>query len=177
MAQPGPDANSQIPTPDMDGSMEGSVDGAADMAAKQRLRMWLRMLKSTRRVESALRDRLRRDFSSTLPRFDVLAALDRFEDGLKMSALSGVLRVSNGNVTGIVDRLAEEGLVVRVQVPGDRRASLVRLTQKGKEVFAKQALAHETWINELLEDFTPEEARMFSDRFDAVTHKDEEDPA
>ncbi|MGR3567067.1 MAG: MarR family transcriptional regulator, partial [Pseudooceanicola nanhaiensis] len=90
---------------------------------------------------------------------------------------SGVLRVSNGNVTGIVDRLAEEGLVVRVQVPGDRRASLVRLTRKGQEVFAQQARAHEAWIGELLEDFTPEEARMFSDRFDAVTHKDEEDPA
>ncbi|MGR3568906.1 MAG: MarR family winged helix-turn-helix transcriptional regulator, partial [Pseudooceanicola nanhaiensis] len=96
--------------------------------------MWLRMLKSTRRVEAALRERLRRDFATTLPRFDVMAALARYEDGLKMSALSGVLRVSNGNVTGIVDRLAEEGLVVRVQVPGDRRASLVRLTRKGQEV-------------------------------------------
>ena len=137
--------------------------------------MWLRMLKSTRRVEAQLRERLRTEFNSTLPRFDVMAALARYDEGLKMSALSGVLRVSNGNVTGIVDRLAEEGIVVRVQVPGDRRASLVRLTQKGREVFAQQAAAHETWINELLENFTPEEARMFSDHFDAVTHKNEED--
>jgi len=144
-------------------------------ASKERLRMWLRMLKSTRRVESALRERLRRDFATTLPRFDVMAALYRYDEGLKMSALSDVLQVSNGNVTGIVDRLAEEGLVVRVQVPGDRRASLVRLTRKGHEVFAQQAQAHEAWIDELLEDFTPEEARMFSDRFDAVTHKDEEE--
>ncbi|WP_375692147.1 MarR family winged helix-turn-helix transcriptional regulator [Pseudooceanicola sp. LIPI14-2-Ac024] len=146
-----------------------------DASSKARLRMWLRMLKSTRRVESALRERLRKEFDSTLPRFDVMAALARYDEGLKMSALSGVLRVSNGNVTGIVDRLAEEGLVVRVQVPGDRRASLVRLTRKGQEVFAQQAAAHEAWIDELLEDFTPEEARMFSDRFDAVTHKDEEE--
>nr|WP_204318792.1 MarR family transcriptional regulator [Pseudooceanicola aestuarii] len=138
--------------------------------------MWLRMLKSTRRVEQVLRERLRREFDSTLPRFDVMAALARFDDGLKMSALSGVLRVSNGNVTGIVDRLAEEGLVVRVQVPGDRRASLVRLTRKGQEVFARQAAAHEAWINELLDDFTPEEARIFSDRFDAVPHNEEETP-
>lgn len=164
MAVTGPDANPEAQTQPLP-------------ASKERLRMWLRMLKSTRRVEAALRERLRRDFATTLPRFDVMAALARYEDGLKMSALSGVLRVSNGNVTGIVDRLAEEGLVVRVQVPGDRRASLVRLTRKGQEVFAQQARAHEAWIDELLEDFTPEEARMFSDRFDALTHKDEEDPA
>ncbi|WP_163851452.1 MarR family transcriptional regulator [Pseudooceanicola aestuarii] len=149
---------------------------APDPLTKARLRMWLRMLKSTRRVEQVLRERLRREFDSTLPRFDVMAALARFDDGLKMSALSGVLRVSNGNVTGIVDRLAEEGLVVRVQVPGDRRASLVRLTRKGQEVFARQAAAHEAWINELLDDFTPEEARIFSDRFDAVPHNEEETP-
>ena len=137
--------------------------------------MWLRMLKTTRHVEAQLRERLRTEFSSTLPRFDVMAALARFPDGLKMSALSGVLRVSNGNVTGIVDRLAEEGLVVRVKVPGDRRAHLVRLTDKGREVFATQAEAHESWIDELLADFTPEEARMFSDHFDAISRHDEED--
>lgn len=144
-------------------------------ASKERLRMWLRMLKTTRNVEAQLRERLRTEFSSTLPRFDVMAALARYSDGLKMSALSGVLRVSNGNVTGIVDRLAEEGLVVRVQVPGDRRASLVRLTKKGEEVFAAQAAAHEAWINELLSGFTPDEARMFSDHFDGISHDDEEE--
>ena len=138
-----------------------------DAASKERLRMWLRMLKSTRRVEAALRDRLRREFGSTLPRFDVMAALARYDDGLKMSALSGVLRVSNGNVTGIVDRL-----VVRVQVPGDRRASLVRLTRKGRETFARQAEAHESWISELLGDVSLDEARMFSDRFDAIIKTD-----
>lgn len=149
-----------------------------DAASKERLRMWLRMLKTTRNVEAQLRERLRTEFSSTLPRFDVMAALARYKDGLKMSALSGVLRVSNGNVTGIVDRLAEEGLVVRVQVPGDRRASLVRLTQKGQEVFANQAAAHEAWINELLAGFTPEEARMFSDHFDGISrHDDDEEDA
>nr|WP_051489527.1 MarR family transcriptional regulator [Roseivivax halodurans] len=131
------------------------------------------MLKSTRRVEAVLRDRLRSEFDTTLPRFDVMAALARFDTGLKMSALSGVLRVSNGNVTGIVDRLAEDGHVVRVQVPGDRRASMVRLTRKGEEEFARQAAAHEAWIAELLADFDAAEADLLSDRFDAVSHRDE----
>ncbi len=144
-------------------------------ASKERLRLWLRLLKTTRRVESQLRENLRLEFNSTLPRFDVMAALARYEDGLKMSALSGVLRVSNGNVTGIVDRLAQEGLVIRMPVPGDRRAMLVRLTQKGREVFAAQAEAHEKWIGELLGNFTPEEARALTERFDSIGNLDEED--
>lgn len=147
---------------------ENTPHVAPETVSKERLRMWLRMLKATRDVESQLRDRLRLEFNSTLPRFDVMAALARFDDGLKMSALSGVLRVSNGNVTGIVDRLVEEGLVIRVQVPGDRRATLARMTPKGKDVFAAQAAAHETWINELLDGFTAEEAQMLSDHFDAI---------
>ncbi|KMK67924.1 MarR family winged helix-turn-helix transcriptional regulator [Puniceibacterium sp. IMCC21224] len=141
--------------------------------SKARLRLWLRLLKSSRGVEAELRDRLRRDFGATLPRFDVMAALDRFEAGLKMSALSGVLRVSNGNVTGIVDRLAEDGLVVRVPVPGDRRATTVRLTRKGREEFARQAAAHETWIDELLHDFSADEAETLAARFDALAHRED----
>ncbi|WP_234984301.1 MarR family winged helix-turn-helix transcriptional regulator [Roseivivax jejudonensis] len=143
-----------------------------DGGSKERLRLWLRLLKCTRGVETELRDRFRREFDTTLPRFDVMAALARFEGGLKMSALSGVLRVSNGNVTGIVDRLAEDGHVVRVQVPGDRRASLVRLTKRGQEEFARQAAAHEAWIAELLSGFGPDEADTLSERFDAVTRAD-----
>lgn len=86
-----------------------------------------------------------------------MAALSRFSDGLKMSQLSGVLRVSNGNVTGVVDRLAEDGFAIRVAVAGDRRASLVRLTPKGRHEFAAQAAAHETWIDDLLSEFTPDD--------------------
>ncbi|MDU9004299.1 MarR family winged helix-turn-helix transcriptional regulator [Sedimentitalea todarodis] len=157
------------------GTAARTIPAAAQASAsKERLRLWLRLLKSTRRVESQLRENLRIEFNSTLPRFDVLAALARYQDGLKMSALSGVLRVSNGNVTGIVDRLTQEGLVVRMQVPGDRRAMLVRLTDKGREVFAAQAEAHERWIDDLLGGFTLEEARSFSDRFETITNLDEE---
>ena len=80
----------------------------------------------------------------------MLSALDRSTDGLKMGEISKLLRVTNGNITGIVDKLTEEGLALRVPIPGDRRAHLVRLTQKGKEVFRNHALAHEAWINGIL---------------------------
>lgn len=129
-----------------------------ESASKERLRLWLRLLKTSRSIEATLRENLRDEFATTLPRFDVMAALSRFEDGLKMSVLSGVLRVSNGNVTGIVDRLAEDGFLLRVAVPGDRRASLVRLTKRGHEEFARQAQAHEAWIDGMLADFTAAEA-------------------
>lgn len=142
------------------------MDGAParEPASKARLRLWLKLLKATRFVEAELRERLRREFDSTLPRFDVMAALQRHPQGLRMTELSGVLRVSNGNVTGIVDRLVEDGLVARAAVPGDRRASRVRLTPEGAELFARQAAAHEGWVNELLSGLAPEEAEAMTAR-------------
>ncbi|MGH1415080.1 MAG: MarR family winged helix-turn-helix transcriptional regulator [Pelagimonas sp.] len=137
-------------------------------ASKDRLRLWLRLLKTSRLVEAELRENLRREFGATLPRFDVMAALSRYDEGLKMSALSGVLRVSNGNVTGIIDRLTDEGHVVRVPVPGDRRASLVRLTETGRAEFARQAAAHETWVDHMLASFEQDEAVQLAGRLDEL---------
>jgi DNA-binding MarR family transcriptional regulator len=121
---------------------------------KQRLRVWLRMLKATKLVEATVRENLRVEFDTTLPRFDVLAALYRFEEGLKMSELSAALRVSNGNVTGIVERLVADGLVLRVPVAGDKRATLVRLSNKGRETFARMAEAHAGWVSGILEELS-----------------------
>ncbi len=133
-------------------------------ASKDRLRLWLRLLRLTRHVDAHLREKLRAEFKTTLPRFDVMAALSRHPEGLKMSRLSGVLRVSNGNVTGIADRLAEEGLVERVPVPGDRRAMTLRLTPAGDAEFATQARAHEGWIDDMLSGITAEDARAMAAR-------------
>lgn len=144
--------------------MQTKVDVALEEPSKERLRLWLRLLKASRSIEATLRENMRSEFASTLPRFDVMAALSRYEDGLKMSQLSGVLRVSNGNVTGIVDRLAEEGFLVRVPVPGDRRASLVRMTQRGREEFARQAAEHEAWIDAMFVEFSAQEAHDFGQR-------------
>lgn len=143
----------------------------SEEGSKQRLRLWLRLLGVTRKIEAELRERMRTEFDSTLPRFDVMAALSRHPQGLRMSALSGVLRVSNGNVTGIVDRLAEDGLVVRVPVAGDRRATLVRLTARGAEVFTRQAVEHEAWIDAMLSELSPEEARNYAMRLRTLAQK------
>lgn len=118
--------------------------------SKERLRLWLKLLKASGMIEDEIRRRLRREFDSTLPRFDVMSVLARFPEGQKMSQISDLLRVSNGNVTGIVDKLSDEGLAQRVAVPGDRRASLVKLTDKGIAAFAEHAATHESWLNEML---------------------------
>jgi DNA-binding MarR family transcriptional regulator len=118
--------------------------------SKARLRLWVRLLRATRLVESETRERFKSKFNVTLPRFDVMAALYRKPDGMLMSEISRFLLVSNGNVTGIVDRLVQDGFIVRSQRNGDRRTSFVRLTAKGHAAFVDMATAHERWINELL---------------------------
>jgi DNA-binding MarR family transcriptional regulator len=118
------------------------------------------MLKATKLVEATVRENLRVEFDTTLPRFDVLAALYRFEDGLKMSELSAALRVSNGNVTGIVERLVADGMVLRIPVAGDKRATLVRLSIKGRETFARMAEAHAGWVNGILQDLSDEDCEQ-----------------
>lgn len=116
----------------------------------QALRLWLRLLSCTVRIENKVRHRLRRDFNTTLPRFDLMAQLERSAGGLRMSELSKRLMVSGGNVTGITDQLEREGLVTREPCPDDRRACTVRLTFGGLKRFREMAVRHEQWIIELL---------------------------
>ena len=142
--------------------MKPETHSTPDPASKERLRLWLKLLKLSSGIEAELRRRLRDEHDTTLPRFDVMSALARHPQGLKMSDLSGYLKVSNGNVTGIVDRLTDEGLALRVAVPGDRRAQMARLTPKGQDAFAALAAEHETWIDELLGGLSAEDAIALS---------------
>jgi DNA-binding MarR family transcriptional regulator len=137
-------------------------NGRRDTDSKARLRLWVRLLRATRMIEAETRERLKAQFDLTMPRFDVMAALYRKPGGMLMSEISRFLLVSNGNVTGIVERLAADGLVVRAQRNGDRRTSFVRLTQKGRAAFADMSAAHEAWIDKLLGGITVREAEQLS---------------
>lgn len=131
-------------------------DNVVDMEARtgadshMSLRLWLRMLTTTNLVQAELRRRLRDEFDTTLPRFDLMAQLERHPEGLKMSEISRRLMVTGGNVTGITDQLEKEGFVARDADPNDRRAFSVRLTPAGRIAFDKMARAHEQWVVELL---------------------------
>jgi DNA-binding MarR family transcriptional regulator len=128
------------------------LDGAPH--SKQSLRLWLKLLGCTVIVEKRLRARLDEEFATTLPRFDVLAALERHPEGLRMSALSEFLMVSNGNVTGVVSRLIDDGLVTRTVDRADRRSATVRVTRKGREAFLKMAAANERWMDDMFADLS-----------------------
>ena len=112
------------------------------------LRLWLRLLTCTTLIEGEVRGRLRERFDVTLPRFDLMAQLDKVPDGMTLSDVSKRMMVSNGNVTGITDQLVAEELVERVNVEGDRRAWRVRLTTRGRKLFIDMAQQHEAWIVE-----------------------------
>jgi DNA-binding MarR family transcriptional regulator len=114
------------------------------------LRLWLRLLTCTQLIERRVRSGLREDFGTTLPRFDLMAQLERHRGGLKMGELSRLLMVTGGNVTAIVDQLEKEGLVERLDEPDDRRAFRIRLTRSGEKTFAEMARVHEQWVVELV---------------------------
>ena len=124
------------------------MEARAHSEHPEALRLWLRMLTCTQLVEKEVRSRLRERFDTTLPRFDLMAQLERAPAGLKMNELSRRMMVTGGNVTGITDQLVAEGLVERIEVEGDRRAYRVRLTPKGRKQFNDMARQHEDWIVE-----------------------------
>ncbi len=128
--------------------LEARLHGAAPSEHPEALRLWLRMLTCTQLIEKQVRAQLRTQFDTTLPRFDLMAQLERAPGGMKMKDLSRRMMVTSGNVTGITDQLVAEGLVERMDVEGDRRAYLVRLTPSGREQFNAMARQHEQWIVE-----------------------------
>ena len=144
------------PTALPDRPLPDKLGGAPD--GKRSLRLWLRLLTCAHTVEQTIAQRLRDEFGSTLPRFDMLSALDRAGDaGLTMGEVSRMLMVSNGNVTGLATRLKADGLI-EAMAGTDRRVQRVRLTAEGRARFAAMARAHEHWIESLLADLTETEA-------------------
>jgi DNA-binding MarR family transcriptional regulator len=123
----------------------------------QSLKLWLRMLSCTVKIENEIRSRLRATFGITLPRFDLMAQLERHPDGLRMGELSKRMMVTGGNITGITDQLEQEKLVMRVPDPKDGRAYSVKLTQEGRSAFARMAEVHESWVAELLQPMSSED--------------------
>ncbi|HPF26627.1 MAG TPA: MarR family transcriptional regulator [Steroidobacteraceae bacterium] len=135
--------------------MTAAVDSSSDLETRateahhESLRLWLRLLTCTNLIETSIRQRLQSRFGTTLPRFDLLAQLERAPDGLKMGELSRRMMVTGGNVTGITDALEAEGLVTRLADSADRRALRVKLTAEGRRLFQRMASEHEKWVIEL----------------------------
>lgn len=119
---------------------------------KPETRLWLRMLSTTKLITADIRRRLRTEFGATLPQFDLMAQLYREVDGLRLGELSKRTMVTNGNVTGLVERLEADGFVQRVTPDGDRRVTVARLTEAGNVLFIAMAAAHEGWLRDIMAD-------------------------
>ena len=128
----------------------------AEESRKQELRLWLRMLSTTKLVSQEIRRRLRAEFGTTLPQFDLLAQLYREPEGLRLGELSRRTMVTNGNVTGLIERLEAEGLVRRETPGDDRRVTVACLTDQGRTTFARMAEVHEGWLRDMMADVVPE---------------------
>lgn len=123
------------------------------------IRLWLRLLTCTTLIEGEVRSRLRERFDVTLPRFDLMAQLDKVPEGMTLSDVSKRMMVSNGNVTGLVERLVESGHLDRRTSDSDRRVQVIRLTKAGRAEFRKMAAEHELWIADIFGDLTPKDVR------------------
>lgn len=134
-------------------------DSNSASRGKESLRLWLRLLSCESIIEQRVRARFRKHFEVTLPQFDVLSELERARTPLTMSQLSKELMVSNGNVTGVIDRLSKSELVRRVRSQEDRRIQYIELTPAGKKEFRRMAKNHEQWVEELLADVSLDDMR------------------
>ena len=139
-------AKSARPAPGRSKPRAGARDGHDD------IRLWLRLLYCASHIESIVQSRIMSDFGISLARFDLMSQLERMGGGLTMSEVSRRMMVSNGATTSLVDRLVEDGLVVREAHPEDRRTTLLHLTKEGRERFLAMAAEHEQWIIGLLAD-------------------------
>lgn len=128
--------------------------------ARPELRLWLRLLTCTTMIEREIRRRLAERFQITLPRFDLLAQLDKSPDGMTLGDISRRMMVTNGNVTGLVSRIAEQGYVERRRDTSDGRVQRIAMTEKGHEEFARMAREHGVWIRELLGELEPGEREV-----------------
>ncbi len=147
---------------------DGVLGDANDAMQRDAVRLWLRLLSCTMVIEKHIKRGLADQFQTTLPRFDVLAALDRSASGLSMSALGRALLVSNGNITGLVQTLVRDGDVTMASAPGDRRTAIVSITEGGRARFKAMATAHHDWVAEMFSGLSDAERTQLMGQLDKL---------
>jgi len=132
-------------------------DDLTEQLSNIEVRIWIRMLTLHGKVYSRLNRTFLDRFGISLAKFDVLAQLDRFGDDLSQGELSQRLKVTGGNVTGLVRRLVADGLVTRKMSASDRRSFVVRLTPNGRELFRAARDMHDELLRDWFGDLSPDE--------------------
>jgi DNA-binding MarR family transcriptional regulator len=157
--------------------METRLGGESGGEQVQSLRLWLRLLSCTTLIETEIRARLRSEFDTTLPRFDLMAQLERHPEGLRMGELSKRMMVTGANITGITDQLEQENLVQRIPDSTDRRVFSVQLTAHGRAIFSAMAAQHESWVAELFGGLSGEQKSQLSGLLSALKQSGQQSKA
>jgi len=145
---------------------ESRAEDGADN--RDQIRLWLRLLTCTTLIGTELRRQFREEFDFTMPRFDVLAQLDREPGGLVLGELPKRLMVSAGNLTPIVDRLVEDGYITRTPSPLDRRVQIICMTTEGRKAFRRMARKHGLWLAAVLQDFPRDRLQGLTEQLDLL---------
>lgn len=135
-----------------------------DQDHQAEVRLWLRLLACSTLIEAELRRQFRETFDFTLPRFEILAQLDREPGGVVQGELSKRLMVSQANVTPIIERLITDGFVTRRPSNLDRRVQIICLTIEGRQKFRRMAKKHSTWLADIMAGFPGNEIDELSGR-------------
>ncbi|VXD18849.1 MarR family winged helix-turn-helix transcriptional regulator [Planktothrix paucivesiculata] len=122
-----------------------------------------RVLRIARLLEKH-RETVLADYGLNVWSFDVLATLRRQGSPyqLKPTDLYGLLMLSSGAMTNRIDRLEQEGVVVRIRDPHDRRSVSVQLTSKGVELMNRVMPVLFEKETQFLEQFNPTETQIFT---------------
>jgi DNA-binding MarR family transcriptional regulator len=137
------------------------------VAASPRTRLPLQVHLRLARCRNLMMREMRRSverWNLTLPQFDVLAELARApEQGFTFVELSRLLLVTSGNLTGIIDRLEEDGLVKREPERTDRRVTRMRLTPLGKRRMDDILPLHASDVAQMLSVIPRERLALLND--------------
>jgi DNA-binding MarR family transcriptional regulator len=111
--------------------------------------------------------KMSRQFSLTAPQSGVLRSLVR-SGPVSSASLSRELCVTPSNITGIIDRLEKKGMVRRVRKEGDRRVSLIELTEAGEQLSRNLPDPIESRLISGLSELPPKEVKKLDQALEQV---------
>lgn len=134
---------------------------AADEALQETMRVWFRFARLHARLEHAVGQRLR-EVGLTIPQFDVLSTLTE-NDGMTQQQMAERLYVTKGNISGILDRLTQQGLVTRTALVTDKRSNALSLTAKGRSLVRRGMDVHHAYMMETMGALEPGQRKLLGD--------------
>lgn len=130
-----------------------SIRAWMDLFMHRSMRAWVRYAKAT---------------GLSMPQFSILMQLHH-RGPCGMSGISEGYDITPAATSQLVDKLVQGGLIQRVEDPSDRRAKLLSLTDKGRNLIQKGIDERYRWLDELSSKLTEDELVKISEALDIMT--------